>query len=628
MRVKYIGINNYKSFASSEYVEFEEGFNVVVGQNNAGKTALAEALSLQFEEKPHRSPKTVPTPSTEPRSGSNVKMTFELNGKELVDLLVHKATEFYVPLGTRNVDGIDLKDEARKFVEAVSGTVFVEGYYGPDGLKDARVAPYDSGKPLSSAAGSVRSMKFHADVSRGALNLASEDVITVGVPATLPLIAAKALQERVYYFQAERMIAGEAPVQHAQELAPDASNLAQCLHTLQSNIPRFRRLNDLVSEIFPEVQQVTVSLTPQGRARVVVWTFDPGSEREDLAVPLSESGTGVGNVLAILFVVLTAEYPRTIIIDEPQSYLHPGAVRKLMSILKHYQQHRHQYLITTHSPAVITAVDPQKILLVSKDGAESAIQVINAAEAQNQNLLLKEVGARLSDVFGADNILWVEGPTEEECFPLILSEMGEGPLLGTKILAVLSTGDLEGKDSRDAYRLYERLSKGGGLVPPAVGFVFDREKRTDKERKDLDRESGGLVEFLPRRMYENYLLNPRAFATVASSLDDFREVSVTANEVEEWIEKSGGAPRYWEGEAEGSLLGNCDWLAGAHAARLLDDLFNDLSESRVTYDKIVHGAALTRWLCENEPEDLQEVANLIERRINRGATSSTEEGTA
>ena len=29
------------------------------------------------------------------------------------------------------------------------------------------------------------------------------------------------------------------------------------------------------------------------------------------------------------------------------------------------------------------------------------------------------VGARLSDVFGMDNIIWVEGETDEECFPMI-----------------------------------------------------------------------------------------------------------------------------------------------------------------------------------------------------------------
>lgn len=619
MHVRSFGVNNYKSFSASEHMELEAGFNVIVGQNNVGKTALAEALSLRFEDKPHRSPETVPIPSAEPRPGSNVQVVFELDGRELVGLLGRESPEFHVPLEVSNVDGIDLQNEARKFIEAVSGTVLVEGIYGPDGLQSACVAAY--GGRHSALAGPVRSMKFRADVSSGALELSSEDTVTVGVPATLPLIAAKVLRERVYYFQAERTNVGEAPAQHAEELAPDASNLVQCLHTLQSNIARFRRLNGILSEIFPEIQQVTVPLTPMGRARVVVWTFDPTSEREDLAVPLSESGTGVGHVLAMLFVVLTAEYPRTIIIDEPQSYLHPGAVRKLMGILKHYQRHRHQYVITTHSPAVIAAADPRRILLVGKEGAESAVRTINAAEARNQSLLLKEVGARLSDVFGADNVLWVEGSTEEECFPLILSAVADRPLLGTKILAVMSTGDLEGKRSRDTYRLYKRLSEGGGLVPPAVGFVFDRERRTEKQREDLNRESGGLAAFLPRRMYESYLLNPEALAHVASATKDFRVNGgyVSSEEAEGWIEEHRWDDRYFERSVNESWRSEELWFREVDAAKLLKDFFNGLSEARVPYDKVQHGVALTRWLCENAPEDLREVADLLGDRLNKGA---------
>lgn len=58
-----------------------------------------------------------------------------------------------------------------------------------------------------------------------------------------------------------------------------------------------------------------------GRVRASLWNIDPDTEREDLTVPLSESGTGVGQVLAILYVVFTSEYPRTIVIDEPLAAL-------------------------------------------------------------------------------------------------------------------------------------------------------------------------------------------------------------------------------------------------------------------------------------------------------------------
>jgi hypothetical protein len=46
-------VTNYKSFHDSEKVHFEPGFNVIVGRNNVGKTALSEAISLRFLDKPH-----------------------------------------------------------------------------------------------------------------------------------------------------------------------------------------------------------------------------------------------------------------------------------------------------------------------------------------------------------------------------------------------------------------------------------------------------------------------------------------------------------------------------------------------------------------------------------------------
>ena len=67
------------------------------------------------------------------------------------------------------------------------------------------------------------------------------------------------------------------------------------------------------------------------------------------------------------------------------------------------------------------------------------------------------------------------------------------------------------------------------------------------------------------------------------------------------------------------MVDDPSWLADVDAARLLKDLFDELSESRVAYDKVAHGFVLTRWLCENAPDDLREVAELIEHRLNKEA---------
>jgi AAA15 family ATPase/GTPase len=61
MLISSIEISNYKGFRKSGEVKLTSGFNVIVGQNNAGKTALLEALALQAPSKPHRSLKTIPS---------------------------------------------------------------------------------------------------------------------------------------------------------------------------------------------------------------------------------------------------------------------------------------------------------------------------------------------------------------------------------------------------------------------------------------------------------------------------------------------------------------------------------------------------------------------------------------
>jgi ABC-type thiamine transport system ATPase subunit len=339
-----------------------------------------------------------------------------------------------------------------------------------------------------------------------------------------------------------------------------------------------------------------------------IWSVPVDTERHDLAVPLAESGTGIGQVLAILYVVLNADQPSVIIVDEPNSFLHPGAMRRLIGIMKQHPQH--QYIMTTHSPAVITAAEPSTLTLARLEGSETKLQSLDVSETEDLRISLAEVGARLSDVFGADDILWVEGRTEELCFPPILEKIADQPLLGTEILGVEHTGDFEGKHAETIFDIYDKLSTGRGLLPPAVGFVFDREGRSKQEREDLARKSNGSVRFTTRRMYENYLLNPETIAAVINRDDESRDEPVTTDEVEDWMEERGA-----EFADDNVDINSDEWIREVHAANLLDELFSDLTETRVQFDKVHHSTALTKLLIEHSPEDLREIANMLVEAI-------------
>ena len=91
MFVESIKIYSYKSFYTTPVLEFTAGFNVIIGPNNAGKTTLIEALSLRFEDKPHRSLAASGTVS------SAVEVNFRFREGEILELLTKNSPDFYIP---------------------------------------------------------------------------------------------------------------------------------------------------------------------------------------------------------------------------------------------------------------------------------------------------------------------------------------------------------------------------------------------------------------------------------------------------------------------------------------------------------------------------------------------------
>jgi hypothetical protein len=127
-------------------------------------------------------------------------------------------------------------------------------------------------------------------------------------------------------------------------------------------------------------------------------------------------------------------------------------------------------------------------------------------------------------------------------------------------------------------------------------------------------------------MYENYLLNPHAIAAVTSQIEGFRtESEVSPEEIEGWIDEHGSEPKYFR--TKGNLARtDPNWLTEVHGAKLLEDLFADLSGSRVAYDKVAYGVEITGWLCDNAREDLEELADLMAELLEKRERSTKESG--
>src|SRR5579875_75548 len=94
--------------------------------------------------------------------------------------------------------------------------------------------------------------------------------------------------------------------------------------------------------------------------------------------------------------------------------------------------------------------------------------------------------------------------------------------------------------------MYERVSQGKALIPPAIGFLLDREYRSPEQQRDLKRRAKGKLRFLPQRMFECYLLHPRAIADLILHLregyspqsGELEVPSCDAQMVATWLEQA------------------------------------------------------------------------------------------
>jgi hypothetical protein len=87
MYISHFRVHNYKSFYKSPSLSLSPGFNIITGQNNAGKTALLQALSLRFAINPHFSLKTVPWKNAPVKTACNIDLSFVVEPSEIKELL-------------------------------------------------------------------------------------------------------------------------------------------------------------------------------------------------------------------------------------------------------------------------------------------------------------------------------------------------------------------------------------------------------------------------------------------------------------------------------------------------------------------------------------------------------------
>ena len=626
MYISKFRVENYKSFSDSGEIEFKSGINIIVGQNNSGKTALLEVLSNKYEQITHKSEKMRPNASAQ-KLNDEVFQHFqiEISGNEINRILQESRFDYF--LMDSSLKEYNIMREGKKDISKINMSLWLDNKKPYLFLFDfyTKELPDSEDKFI-----------YRRDVDGNYFVISKEDFTLYYSNRSPQFTLAEKLSqytlENIYMLKSERMSIYICPFGTSRELKNNAENLGEVLHSVKTNNSYlFQQYLNLVKEVIPSVQDISIPLEVVSEIgtlcfKIKLWTSDPHLQMEDLMIPLSQCGTGISQVLSILYVVLiNKDRPKIIIIDEPNSFLHPSATQKLIQIFNRFPQH--QYFISTHSPEVVTASNPSTITMLDYVDGETKVEQIDLSNTNGIKKVFVDLGIKPSTFAFANHILWVEGPTEVKAFSKILENEG---IYDVVIKPTVPSEFRQSKkrfgNIRHIFNLHEEISGTNSVISPKMTILLDKESGKDQENADLIKEFGkDKFNFIPRAMYENYLLDPEALAYILNftkETDDFNEKAleletsdkeINVENIEDFIKEKKESKELLPTELQKENLDETEWLKNIDGAKLLDTLFKHFLGKPFSYSphKVEYGEKLTQWLLENKAEQLLEIKEFL-----------------
>lgn len=123
------------------------------------------------------------------------------------------------------------------------------------------------------------------------------------------------------------------------------------------------------------------------------------------------------------------EEPKILLVEEPESFLHPPAIRSAREALyKIAELENWQVMITTHSPIFIDVSKPHTTIIRVEKNEENATKIFstekaNFSEDERERLqMIRNCHPTINEFFFASKIILVEGDTEQVALTQVKSE--------------------------------------------------------------------------------------------------------------------------------------------------------------------------------------------------------------
>jgi predicted ATPase len=221
------------------------------------------------------------------------------------------------------------------------------------------------------------------------LDPASLALPVVGGEARFAPILRTLLSMRVYSIEPSKIRDMQDP-DSGMSLRSDGGNAASVLQEIDRRSKGdFERICQLLQSIVPHTTRVRTS--KHGKKLSLTFTQEWG-DRKRLRFEAFSMSDGTLRALGLLTAVFQKPTPALMVIEEPGSTIHPGALGAVLDLLKHATT-RMQVIVTTHSPDVLDApwIEHKHLRMVTWE--EGATHIGAVADSSRKALQQHLMGA-------------------------------------------------------------------------------------------------------------------------------------------------------------------------------------------------------------------------------------------